>query len=296
MTNQTGSPLLLRWPGRIAVLAGATLVFPLSAAPVAHADDGGLLGGVTQVVGGATQPVVPPAVQSAVPQPVQEAVEPVVEAVVEPAESQAEQAAPPVTEVVEPAVRRAENQGEQPVEDPAAQDVDPAVGSAQAPVTPQAPVPGGPTSSHAVDGPGHGGSEPSAAATNGPRDEQRPSGVGGCTGVSDLPPRAMAVSALLQHPGRIAGESEQALWDLTNALMHLWVEGDAPRSVDVGSPDGGVNDLRAFGLPDGGTTDLPALDTSSADRMLRVLGLFGLLGLLGLLAAGLTVILAPRLE
>ena len=289
MTSQTDPPLR-RWPGRGAVLVGATLVLSLSAGPGAHADDGGLLGGATQVVEEATQPVVQTAVdavQPAIPQPVQEAVAPVVEHVVEPAASHAEQAvkavpgadpaAHPVGEVVEPGVRPAEEPVEESVEAPAAQNVHPVVGSAPAPAASQAPVPGGPTSGHAVDGPGDGTSVADP-----------------CASVTDLPPRGMAVSDIVRHPGR--GDvlsAHQALWNLANALMHMWLDENARRSVDVGPPEDGLGDVRAFDVPKGGTTDVPEPGTSSAERLIE---LIGLIGLLGLLAAGLTLGLARQLE
>ena len=300
MTHQTYPSLVRRWPGRIAVLVGGTLVLSLSVVPGVRADDG-LLDDVTQVGAGATQPVVEPVVQAVgsavpqpVPQPVQEALEPVVEQV-EPAASHAEQAVEevtgtdrpthPVEEAVEPAESRPEDRGAQPVEHLAA----------QAPVTPQALAPGGATSGQAAVGPGHGG--PGSSAAGGPRDGQRPSGGDGCDGVDDLPPRAMAASAIAGLPGPAAGDSaDRALWDLTNALMHLWVDGDAPRSVEARSADDGADELRAFGLPGRVPAPVPALGTSNAGRMLGVLGLFGLLGLLGLLLAGLTETVRPRTE
>ena len=316
MTMQLHPLLLRRWVGRGVVLAAATIVLSLSAGPGAHAGDSGLLGDVTEVVGGATQPVVQPAVeavQSAVPQPVQEAVEPAVASVVEPAASQVEQAvtavpgadkaAEPVVKVVEPVVHpaesradggaddradgRADEPAEQPAGEPATGIVDPVDGSAQAPAASQASASNGQTGSNAVGWSGDGGAA-SPATTSPTRDEQLPSRAGPC---DDLPPRPMAVSAVVQHPDE--RDADQDLWNLTNALMHSWIDGDVPGSVDVGPPTDEDGDAWALGSLRGEDTDLQAPGRWGTVEVLKLLGLFGLLGLL---AAGLAVVVARQTE
>jgi hypothetical protein len=301
MTNPTDVPRRRHWPRRTIVLASTTLVVSLSASPVAHAD--GLLDGATQVVGGVTDPVVTPpveAVQSAVPQPVPQpvphavphAVEPVVEDVVEPAVSDVQQtgkpaqqgagrAVQPVVKTVEPVVRHADEPGGQPTAAPVER---PAAGTvAPAPAPSAAHGAGTPTSNDAVDVSSHEGAD-GAATTGRPRDGQRPSGADSCNSATDLPPRGMATLAF-QPPsdGHDETSAEQALWNLTNALMHTW-DDDTWRSTDVGSPDRRLADVPWFDVPGDGANGVPAIGGSD---MVPVL--LGLLGLLGLLVAGVSL-------
>lgn len=316
MTKQVHPLPLRRWVGRGVVLSAATIVLSLSAGPGAHAGDAGLLGDVTEGVGGATQPDLQPAVgavQSAVPQPVQEAVEPAVENVVVPAASHVEQAvtsvpgadkaAGPAVKVVEPVVRQADDRAgggaddgngarvdepvEQPAGEPATGVVDPGDGPAQGPAAAQTSVSSGQTGSNAAGGSGDGGSA-SPATTSPTRDEQLPSRAGPC---DDLPPRPMAVSAIVGHPDE--RDADQELWNLTNALMHSWIDGDVPGSVDVGPPSDEDGDAWALGPLGGEDTDLQAPGTWGT---VEVLGLLGLFGVLGLLAAGVAVVVARQTE
>ncbi|MBD3925613.1 hypothetical protein IEZ26_13335 [Nocardioides cavernae] len=316
MTKQLHPLPLRRWVGRGVVLVAATVVLALSAGTGAHAGDAGPLGDVTEGLGGAIQPVVQSAVeavQSAVPQPVQEAVEPAVENVVEPAASDVEQAvtslpgagkaAEPAVKVVEPVVRPADDRAdggdgrgaggragepvEQPAGEPATGTVDPVDGPAQTPAAAQASASSGQADSNAVGGSGDGAA--AGPASTGPtRVGQPPSRAGLC---DELPPRPMAVSAIVQHPDEL--DADQELWNLTNALMHSWIDGDVPGSVDVGPPSDEDGDAWALGPLGGEETDLRAPGRWGTVEVLKLIGLFGLLGLL---AAGLAVVVARQTE
>ncbi len=302
MTNPKNSPMPRRRSGRAAVVAGATLVLALSAGPGAHADDAGLLDGITQVAGQATEPIVQPvvqpvvqpivqpvveSVQGAVPQPVQEAAEPVVEQVAEPVRQVAEvveqvthsSEEPAGTPAREPAGGQAGQSGDDPAETPAQGTVGHgAPGSAGAAGADAAEsavaqhAPGGPSDGHAGDGPGHVDA-PAPVAISCP----------------DLPPRA-ATSLVALHSGDHEAPSDQwTVWDVTNALMHMSAVGDWGSPGEVVSPGQGGTDRRASDLPRQVPAAVPALDIPRRGLTLgpvEMVGLLGLLGLLGVLAAG----------
>ncbi|MFC7727363.1 hypothetical protein ACFQW6_19805 [Nocardioides sp. GCM10028917] len=261
-TNQTDSPVVRAWLGRAAALAGATLLMSLSAGPGAHADDG-LLGDVTEVAGAVTQPVAEPVaqtVQSAVPQPVQQVVEPAVSQVMQPVVSHAEQtveatvksteqtveaavkdaeqAVQPVSEVIKPEVRRAEEPVEQPQAQP--QTADRVVRSAPAPAASQEAVTGDATSSHVDDESGHKGAKPVSAATREPGNKRRSSAATLREHVTDQAPRGTTGTVAPQQSDEREDLSAEALWNLTNALMHMWAGDNTPGSVDAGVPGDGT--------------------------------------------------------
>ena len=95
----------------------------------------------------------------------------------------------------------------------------------------------------------------------------------------------------VQHPDE--RDADQGLWNLTNALMHSWIDGDVPGSVDVGPPTDEDGDAWALGSLRGEDTDLQAPGRWGTVEVLELLGLFGLLGLL---AAGLAVVVARQTE
>lgn len=280
MLDHTDLPFLRHRTGRLTALAGVMLVLSLFPGPAAHAGDGGLLDDVTDVAGAVTEPVVDPAleaVQTVVP-PVEEAVEPVVEEVVEPAVSQAEDAvekataddrgAPPEGEA--PAQVEEDGPGDGPRGEPAAHAAEPVTASQPAPAS-VATAPTAPGGGHTTGEAGRG-DEPGNAGADRSRGGQRPSAAS-CDGISDLPPRGAATTAV------------QAGLDLRYAGVTEASPGDA--RVDDRSEGS-----RAFVLPgDGGPA--PAL---VAPDPVRALWLTGLVALVMMLTAGLTVVLVRELE
>ena len=291
MTKPKNSPLPRRRTGRAAVLAGATFVLTLSANPGAYADsDTGLPGAVTQVIGQATQPVVPPvveSVQAAVPQPVQEVVEPVQEAV-EPVVEQVVEPVRPVVQVVEQ-VAHSSGPADEPPDDPAGAS---SGSSVQVPVGHVGPGTAGAAGIEVTQPAAHTVAQhaPGGTATSGGH-----AGAGhahafgpAATSCPDLPPRAVS-SVVAHHGGDHEPPSDHwAVWDLTNALMRLSAASDGGSPGEVVPPRQEASDRRAAGLPRQMWRTVPALDLPSPDPELGLLELLGigLLVLLGGLAAG----------
>ncbi|HYH74271.1 MAG TPA: hypothetical protein VD764_13720 [Nocardioides sp.] len=215
------------------------------------------------MAGAVTQPVAEPvaqAVQSAVPQPVQQVVEPAVSQVVEPVVSHAEQtveatvknteqaveaavknaekAVQPVSDVIKPELRRPEEPVEQPQAQP--QTADRVVRSAPVPGAPQEPVAGDATSSHVNDESGHEGAQPVTAVAREPGEGRRSSGPALRNHITDQAPRGTTETVAPHQIDEREDLSAEALWNLTNALMHMWAGDNTPGSVNAGLPGDGT--------------------------------------------------------
>ena len=261
MINQWISVGMHRLLTRACVVGLAVVGLLLYGVPASHADGDGLLEDVTQVVGATAEQVVEPAapVTQPVQQPVQQVVESVVQPVVAPAEQTVEavvrtveetaqpvvKAAEPVVKTVEPAVHRAGETG--------AKAVEPVVESAPAPVAPHAPVAAAPNGSSTGGVSAQGGAQPDAGA-KGSRHEQRHADTAVRTLRTDLAPRAVGGVVIARNPGSGSGSGpdqaeDEALWALTNELMHLWAADPAPNAVNSGLPGGGMGALTLWRAP-----------------------------------------------
>ncbi len=259
MINQWVSPGMHRLLARACVLMLTIVGLLLSGVPASHADGDGLLEDTVNVVGATAEQVVEPAapVTQPVQQPVEQAVESVVEPVVAPVEQTVEavvrtveetaqpvvKAAEPVVRTVEPAVDRAGETG--------AKAVEPVVESAPAPVAPHAPVKGDPNVSPTGGVSDQGGAQPDAGA-KGSRHERRHANTAVRTLRTDLAPRAVGGVVIARNPGSGSGQGQaedEALWALTNELMHLWAADPAPNAVNSGLPGGGMGALTLWRAP-----------------------------------------------
>lgn len=218
MINQRVSPGTSRLLGRAGVLVGAALWFSLSSSPASHADEDGLLAEAAHIVEAAPGLAV---------EPVVEAVEPAAPQAVEPAAPAAEQAVQPVVRVVEPVAR-------QTVESAVK-----VVTSAPAPVASQVPIIGSSNGSHTVALSNQIAAQHVNAGVKATADKQRQRETADRAYPIDLAPRAMGESRMLRHFGSDDEQgTDEALWTLTNALMHLWAGDQVPGAINAGLAGG----------------------------------------------------------
>ncbi|MDR7251053.1 hypothetical protein J2X46_000025 [Nocardioides sp. BE266] len=277
MTKQAVPPARRRRAWRTTFLTGAVLLLSLSVSPGARADEGdGLLGGVAEVVGGVTDPVVEPAVEvahSAVPQPVQQAAAPVVEQVVQPVVSHAEQAVAPVPgadRVTQPVVKAAESvvrPAGRPREQGGSGTGEPTAGTHATP------------SATPADGPVSTGAAQDSSTSDGTRHGDGPSGFAPCDGLSDLPPRGTATPGSAREPGQAAVIAS------SSDVEVLAAESDA-------DDRSGRSDPRPRQAP---LTDVPWFDSTGSGLGARggsitVPVLSGLVGLVGMLLLGVALV------
>lgn len=271
MTNQTVPQAVGRSLGRGAVLAAAVTALSLSGGPAAHADDGGLLDGGTQIVGEAGEQVVEPVVQTVepvVPPPVQQPVEAAVEQVVAPAVAEAEQTVEATVRVVEQAAEPVVAAVEPVTPAPAEPTLAAVPGGAQAPAAPRAPVLGGPSTGGIADQSVPAGAPHVTAQRTSSGGQDRSDAAAG-TDLVDLAPRAMArPTILVQDPEPNDPSEDERIRALTNALMHMWAGEEAPGAVDAGLAGREATDLLARAAPSGPITLLLGLLLGSLSLVL----------------------------